>query len=270
MDKLKLQLERRLIANLLIDKCKLHENVIIDEAWCTQDRVIRFTTKYLRALCPTVLGYGFDKTGEIALYEVKNEPGKIEISCQLYSASLPKAYKPFITGEQLSLFSKSCDYKKPDDAVSWFASILNDFIPVEEKKHINEAVEKSQAEVLIEGSARSFVATRYERNRKAREICLAYHGKSCKVCGMNFEQFYGKEFADIIEVHHIVPVSEIAESYIVDPINDLIPLCPNCHTAIHSSTDGAYPIDCFLKLVNKNSTESKSSILECIPRRNMR
>ena len=41
MDKLKLQLERRLIANLLIDKCKLHENAVIDEAWCTQDRVMK-------------------------------------------------------------------------------------------------------------------------------------------------------------------------------------------------------------------------------------
>ena len=257
MDKLKLQLERRLIANLLIDKCKLHENVIIDEAWCTQDRVIRFTTKYLRALCPTVLGYGFDKTGEIALYEVKNDIGRIEISCQFYSTALPKEYKPFITEEQLSSFSTCHDYKKPDDAVSWFVSVLNDFIPVEEKKHMGEVVGKSQAEVLIEGSARSFVATRYERNRKAREICLSYYGKSCKACGMNFEQFYGKEFADIIEVHHIVPVSEIAESYIVDPINDLIPLCPNCHTVVHSNKDEVCSIDRLFKSISKNSSESK-------------
>ena len=260
MDKLKLQLERRLIANLLIDKCKLHENVVIDEAWCTQDRVIRFTTKYLRALCPTALGYGFDKTGEIALYEVKNDFGRVEISCRFYKDSLPKEYKTFIGEEKLSAFIACCDYKKPDDAVSWFVSILDDFIPTEEKKCINETVRESQSEVLIEGSARSFASTRYERNRKAREICLAYHGRSCKACGTNFERDYGKEFADIIEVHHIVPVSEIAESYIVDPINDLIPLCPNCHTAIHSNKDGVYPIDCFLKLVNKNSTESKSSI----------
>lgn len=105
MDKLKLQLERRLIANLLIDKCKLHDNVIIDEAWCTQDRVVRFTTKYLRALCPTVLGYGFDKTGEIALYEVKNDFGRVEISCRFYKDSLPKEYKPFIREEKLSVFT---------------------------------------------------------------------------------------------------------------------------------------------------------------------
>ena len=166
MDKLKLQLERRLIANLLIDKCKLHDNVIIDEAWCTQDRVIRFTTKYLHALYPTVFGYGFDKTGEIALYEIKNDFGRIEISCQFYSTSLPKEYTPLIPEERLSAFSTCYDYKKPDDAISWFVSILDSFIPTEEKRCINEVVEESQSEVLIEGSARSFVATRYERNRK--------------------------------------------------------------------------------------------------------
>lgn len=38
----------------------------------------------------------------------------------------------------------------------------------------------------------------------------------------------------IIEVHHIVPISQIGKEYEVDPINDLVPLCPNCHTALHS------------------------------------
>ncbi|MGB8698791.1 MAG: HNH endonuclease, partial [Thermosynechococcaceae cyanobacterium] len=34
-------------------------------------------------------------------------------------------------------------------------------------------------------------------------------------------------------VHHIKPISEIGESYIVDPVTDLIPVCPNCHAVIH-------------------------------------
>jgi 5-methylcytosine-specific restriction protein A len=51
---------------------------------------------------------------------------------------------------------------------------------------------------------------------------------------MSFEKTYGPEFKDIIEVHHIVPLNQIGEAYAVDPINDLIPVCPNCHTALHS------------------------------------
>jgi predicted HNH restriction endonuclease len=34
-------------------------------------------------------------------------------------------------------------------------------------------------------------------------------------------------------VHHLVPLSEIGEEYIVDPIKDLRPVCPNCHAALH-------------------------------------
>ena len=53
---------------------------------------------------------------------------------------------------------------------------------------------------------------------------------------MSFENTYGPEFKDIIEVHHIVPISEIGEKYVVDPVRDLIPICPNCHAAIHSKS----------------------------------
>jgi 5-methylcytosine-specific restriction protein A len=46
----------------------------------------------------------------------------------------------------------------------------------------------------------------------------------------------------IIHVHHIVPVSSIGEKYKVDPINDLIPVCPNCHAVFHLS-DPPHTID---------------------------
>jgi 5-methylcytosine-specific restriction protein A len=44
-------------------------------------------------------------------------------------------------------------------------------------------------------------------------------------------------------VHHIVPISEIGKEYIVDPIRDLVPVCPNCHMALHSKKDGVYTIE---------------------------
>jgi predicted HNH restriction endonuclease len=34
-------------------------------------------------------------------------------------------------------------------------------------------------------------------------------------------------------VHHLRPISEIAEEYEVDPVKDLRPVCPNCHAMIH-------------------------------------
>ena len=72
---------------------------------------------------------------------------------------------------------------------------------------------------------------------------------------MNFEMFYGAEFKEIIEVHHIVPVSQIGEAYVVDPIKDLIPVCPNCHTALHSKKNGTYTPEELQKLIAKVSVE---------------
>ena len=36
-------------------------------------------------------------------------------------------------------------------------------------------------------------------------------------------------------MHHIVPLSEIRKEYKLDPIKDLIPVCPNCHAIIHKT-----------------------------------
>ena len=82
---------------------------------------------------------------------------------------------------------------------------------------------------------------RYERNPIARWECLKANGYRCKVCGFDSAQMYGDEFKNKIEVHHIVPISERDERYEIDPKKDLIPVCPNCHTMLHSKTpDGRF------------------------------
>jgi 5-methylcytosine-specific restriction protein A len=47
---------------------------------------------------------------------------------------------------------------------------------------------------------------------------------------------YGEIAQGIIEVHHVRQIAEIGKSYQVDPINDLVPLCPNCHRVIHQKS----------------------------------
>ena len=73
----------------------------------------------------------------------------------------------------------------------------------------------------------------YERNLKARKACLDHYGYDCSVCGMNFENLYGKLGKEYIQVHHIIPLHTINKQYCLDPINDLRPVCPNCHAMIH-------------------------------------
>ena len=77
------------------------------------------------------------------------------------------------------------------------------------------------------------VVNSYERNREAREICIAAHGCRCSVCGMDFEQMYGDIGRGFIHVHHIVPISTIGAEYKLDPVKDLVPVCPNCHAMLH-------------------------------------
>lgn len=55
----------------------------------------------------------------------------------------------------------------------------------------------------------------------------------CQICGLNFTQRYGEVGKDFIHVHHKVPLNQISEEYEVDPVNDLIPVCPNCHAMLH-------------------------------------
>lgn len=93
--------------------------------------------------------------------------------------------------------------------------------------------ELDSEETLIEGAAKTVRVNAYERNSVARTKCLAHHGHACVVCSFNFESAYGALGRNYIHVHHVVPLSEVRGEYIVDPIKDLVPVCPNCHAMIH-------------------------------------
>jgi 5-methylcytosine-specific restriction protein A len=79
----------------------------------------------------------------------------------------------------------------------------------------------------------SIVVNRYERDSDARRVCLAFHGTSCAACGFSFEAAFGDIGTGFIDVHHVVPPAMIGTGYQLDPIADLVPLCPNCHAMAH-------------------------------------
>ncbi|MDP9081972.1 MAG: HNH endonuclease [Bacteroidota bacterium] len=85
--------------------------------------------------------------------------------------------------------------------------------------------------IFREGNPHQVILTRYERDPKAREDCLLHHGYNCAVCKFNFEVVYGKSY---IHVHHKEELSRSGKNRWTDPINDLCPVCPNCHAMLHS------------------------------------
>jgi 5-methylcytosine-specific restriction protein A len=86
---------------------------------------------------------------------------------------------------------------------------------------------------LVEGATKQVTVNAYERNAGARAKCLAKFGYSCCVCSFSFERAYGELGRQYIHVHHLVPLSEIQAEYVVDPLKDLVPICPNCHAMVH-------------------------------------
>lgn len=86
---------------------------------------------------------------------------------------------------------------------------------------------------LIEGIKRTVTVNACERNAKARQLCVKHWKAVCAVCAFDFEKKYGEIGKGFIHVHHLVPVSQIGKSYQVDPVKDLIPVCPNCHSMLH-------------------------------------
>lgn len=93
--------------------------------------------------------------------------------------------------------------------------------------------EQENDEPAWEGAEKRSVITRRERNPRNRLLCLRHYGDECQICGFEPYETYG-EAGSIIEVHHLEPLSSIAVERQYDPVNDLIPLCPNCHRAVHT------------------------------------
>ena len=86
---------------------------------------------------------------------------------------------------------------------------------------------------VIEGAKKTVTVNRYERDASARKACIEKWGVNCFVCGFDFERAYGAIGAGFIHVHHLKPLSEIGEEYELNPVDDLRPLCPNCHAMTH-------------------------------------
>jgi 5-methylcytosine-specific restriction protein A len=84
-----------------------------------------------------------------------------------------------------------------------------------------------------EGATSQVLVNKYERDPRNRAAAISIHGYLCLACGFDFFKNYGDLGSEFIIVHHIVPVSKIGANYVINPKEDLITLCANCHAMIH-------------------------------------
>lgn len=112
--------------------------------------------------------------------------------------------------------------------------------------------EVGDQEIFTEGAVKKITVDAYERDPNARRKCVAHYGAKCAVCSFDFEDTFGELGEGFIHVHHLRPLHEIKEEYQIDPIQDLMPVCPNCHAMLHRRQP-AFSIDELKILRDKTS-----------------
>lgn len=146
----------------------------------------------------------------------------------------PREWTAFeIEAEEAPVMLNHSDAPQIGAAVlSWTSRLLAmaiSLIPLEEV----ETAKQTSGVGIPEGRARRAEVNVYERNRLNRKICISVRGTNCVACGFDFLARYGEIGRDFIHVHHVVPVSKLDDSYRLNPADDLVPVCPNCHAMIH-------------------------------------
>ena len=86
-----------------------------------------------------------------------------------------------------------------------------------------------------EGAKTRVEVNHYERDPVARQRCLEYCDYTCQVCCLRFGERYGDFALNYMHVHHKMPLSQITdlEKHTVNPLTDLVAVCPNCHAMLH-------------------------------------
>jgi 5-methylcytosine-specific restriction protein A len=118
------------------------------------------------------------------------------------------------------------------------------------QQHISQIIFRSPdqpralaGQAFPEGALSRVEVNRYERDPRARRKCLEHWGYSCAVCDFSFEERYGTLGRSFIHVHHLRELSQVPSGYKVDPVNDLRPVCPNCHAMIHRGPGPALAVE---------------------------
>lgn len=131
---------------------------------------------------------------------------------------------------QINWLPQASCIRVPDEIAEKLQGIWSEFLGVSK---LPEDFGDITPTVYREGHVREKSLTVFERSTAAREKCLEYYGTKCFICQFDFKTFYGPVADGYIQVHHLLPISDIGEEYEVDPVKDLRPVCPNCHAIIH-------------------------------------
>lgn len=96
--------------------------------------------------------------------------------------------------------------------------------------------------LVVEGANKYTLSKQIKRSSKLRKSAIEYYmdmrgNISCDICSFDFEDTYGDPAKGYIEMHHIKPIYMYAggsvRQTIDNAIQNLLPVCANCHRVIH-------------------------------------
>lgn len=116
----------------------------------------------------------------------------------------------------------------------------------------NRKIELFDETLMIqEGYKKLTQSKTYTRSAKLRKMAINHYKRDgdifCEACNFSFREFYG-EFGDgFIEIHHVKPVfkyeDEELDKTIEEALENVIPVCSNCHRMIHINWKEPLEID---------------------------
>lgn len=105
-------------------------------------------------------------------------------------------------------------------------------------------------DTIKEGDLKEGSGNYRTRSGLLRNDCIAKKGTKCCICGFDAAQVYGEQFAGKIHVHHSIMLNQGERDSVVE---DLFPVCPNCHMILHSKgKKEVFDIEEVRKFYNRN------------------
>lgn len=165
--------------------------------------------------------------------EVKAAEGKKTLRTDLYFKSLSES--PILGLDYLEDKFPGYNWTPRVGGLSIPKDVADDILKYIQSNKFSKftTISESKLKLYSEGKSKTVTYTTYDRSPAARQACLEHYGYDCDVCGFNFSKKYGEIGRNYIEVHHLKQIADIAEEYEIDPVNDLRPVCANCHRMLH-------------------------------------
>jgi 5-methylcytosine-specific restriction protein A len=123
-----------------------------------------------------------------------------------------------------------------DDEDGLIKAVAGNPIALEPEFVAHDLPFQDDAELYFHDEEGRRVLRQHLMRERSSKIVQAFKNRltdySCCVCGFSFLKVYGELGRGYVEAHHTKPVASLKENETVS-VNDLVPVCSNCHRMLH-------------------------------------